>query len=578
MFSLKNQIKLLRLFKQSSRFPLPKSPYFFTPLQSFTFSTAQSSSQIITNITQGLSLLQQNSVESAKQQLQKILDEESSKNYAPENQTQDDNKLVLQAYYELGQIYEQYENQAMKAYSYYIAGQQLAENQDLATSLEYGKLNRAMGRLYLSQKQFDDAQDYLDNAENIFKHHKDQANLTQNTFIKAILYEQKGELAKAIEVFQDLLGSQKNLDVELVYQHLGLCQCRNNEKTEGLKNLNKSLEICIEKFGEVSEETLRFSNDLVHGLLGQGEAEQAVTFAEKSLEISKKFFEKTDPNLLNAYFMVGPVYLQTKQYKKALELFQEALDSLNPSFDQYHAQKAHICMSMASIHLFTGDQAKANSSYDEAMKSAIEFYGEKNPMIGDYYTSWGNQLRAKGEHPDNVVPYYSKAFQVYKECQDIDKMKLIEACVNIGNSAHAVGDLETALGSFQAALDYCLKGDSNPKVLKELYEFIASLYFQQGNLKEAFPNFLKTGEAWLLCGDAFGVLNLYYEEVAAEYENQGCLEEAVKLYNIAVEVESENPDKKSGDLERHIEKLVAGLEKLGRAGEAENIKKKYLKK
>jgi len=575
MFSLKNNLKLLRLFKQSTRFPLPKSPYFFTPFQSF---STQSPSQIIANITQGLSLLQQNSVESAKQQLQKILDEEISKNYTPENQTQDDNKLVLQAYYELGQIYEQYENQVMKAYNYYIAGQQLAENQDLATSLEYGKLNRAMGRLYLSQKQFDDAQDYLDNAENIFKHHKDQANLTQNSFIKGILYEQKGELAKAIEVFQDLLGSQKNLDIELVYQHLGLCQCRNNEKTEGLKNLNKSLEICIEKFGEVSEESLRFSNDLVHGLLGQGEAEQAIVFAEKSLVISKKFFGKSDPNLLNAYFMVGPIYLQTKQYNKALEIFQEALDTLNPSFDQYHAQKAHICMNMASLHLFTGSQSKANSSYDEAMKSAIEFYGEKNPMIGDYYTSWGNQLRAKGEHPNNVVPYYTKALNVYKECQDIDKMKLVEACCNIGNSAYDVEDLETALGSFKSALDYCLKGDSNPKVLKELYEFIASLYFQQGNLKEAFPHFLKTGEAWLLCGDALGVLNLYYEEVAVEYEKEGFLEEAVKLYNVAVELESENPEKKNDVLERHVEKLAAGLGKLGRAEEAEKIKQKYLKK
>ncbi|CAF4728183.1 unnamed protein product, partial [Rotaria socialis] len=56
--------------------------------------------------------------------------------------------------------------------------------------------------------------------------------------------------------------------------------------------------------------------------LNQGEYQQAVTFYEKSLEISQKTLSPDDPELATSYNNIGGVYDNMGEYSKALEYYE----------------------------------------------------------------------------------------------------------------------------------------------------------------------------------------------------------------------------------------------------------------
>jgi PAS domain S-box-containing protein len=214
-----------------------------------------------------------------------------------------------------------------------------------------------------------------------------------------------------------------------------------------------------------------------------------------------------DKNELNQkasiYNNIGNIYLSQRQYQKALEYFQQALQFIDSTDNKYI--KAQILLSRASAYDGLGDDKKSLASMKEAEHIALKL--RSNNLIARvyshlaYYYNKQNQLNKAIQYLNQVLPIYEQDKDIdgliegYQNLADIfikqsknDKGKLNQA-IKYAQTAYVLADSIDLLGMQRRAAKilhdaYKLKGDlSKALIYSERYSRLSDTLFNRDKLR-----------------------------------------------------------------------------------------------
>ncbi len=142
----------------------------------------------------------------------------------------------------------------------------------------------------------------------------------------------------------DDLASSKNLAMKLIqklkaenindktlsdsYYYLGIYYLKSKNIDEAIRYLILSKSI-KEKNKEVDIRYSRILYNISVAYSTKGDLDKFGSYAENSLEVGKKVFDKMDPNLLGLYLSLVSAYVDQKEYEKAIDNSNKALTIAN---------------------------------------------------------------------------------------------------------------------------------------------------------------------------------------------------------------------------------------------------------
>lgn len=277
---------------------------------------------------------------------------------------------------------------------------------------------------------------------------KDKASVALSHYIMGVLYEDLGNVDKAIEEYK--LASKADEGASIIHLNLASTYIKKN-------NLLKAV--------EESEAAVRLDPESVepHAILAllyttQNKSEAAA----KEYEVALKNASKLHPKSIDIYKSLGAIYIEQRKYLEAEGMFKLAID-LVPDDAESHFYLASIYNELKNFSLAEREANKAielKPDYHEALNFLGYLWVDQNRNLDK-----GGALirRALVLEPDNGAYVDSLGWYYFRK----------------GKLKQALTELERAIILYE-----------NP----EIYKHLGDVYSKSGDLTKANINWQKSKE------------------------------------------------------------------------------------
>ena len=364
-------------------------------------------------------------------------------------------------------------------------------------------------------------------------------------FLKALYFQRKGQLKKAVALLKELLktpgkedfvysrlavlyrddgrlelsveairrGASFNKEVAIFYADLGQLFIAQDRIQDGLDCYRHMLEILgfshfahmplrtqyadlLEKYGrwKDAEEFYRYllvenaTNEgamirLGRALQTQGEYKEAIKFYQEGVELK--------PEIHAIYALIGVCYRELKQNEKAIEWFQKAIDK-DPKFAEAYGNMANCYRAL-----------DRNEEAIQIFHKVIEI----NPELVTSYINLGTILKeeerfeeahkitdiAKEKFPDEIEVEHVRAM-IHAKAKEYDRVE--EICLRIIAQYPDYAPVYATLGmsyrqqnKFEQALEFLSKAQDILPENEQIRLSVAMLKLSMGNFKDAWDGY-----------------------------------------------------------------------------------------
>lgn len=220
----------------------------------------------------------------------------------------------------------------------------------------------------------------------------------------------KGRTDKALEFYNQALASasEKVAEIDEIYSRIGVANWVNGNADLALEFHIKALNYRKQYYGEMHIKTAAIYNNI--GLTySRTEPNKALEYYAKALEIYiGKYKNGNQPSLAIIYSNVGYIYSQQKDYNKALDNFEQALNIWTKIYTGSHPSVAFIYSNLGQIFLQRNSFAKAETNLNLALDIYLKYFGNKYPDVASTYNQLGN-LYEKQNKDKTALSYFQKA-------------------------------------------------------------------------------------------------------------------------------------------------------------------------
>lgn len=199
---------------------------------------------------------------------------------------------------------------------------------------------------------------------------------------------------------------------------------------------------------------------------------------DKALEYNEKALEGLLVNGVNlplaasAYYNIGVIYYNRKYYAKSLLFLEKSLaidrkildendcsirQTLQLISDATKRQTQQISDQITfyngagEIYYEKGDYSKALECFKEALNVELSVYGENNPTIAASYNRIGKMYFYQKEYPEALI-YFEKALKIWLPVYDKNYLDVAGCYGNIGMMYAFLGNNSKALMFLEKAL------------------------------------------------------------------------------------------------------------------------------
>ncbi len=255
----------------------------------------------------------------------------------------------------------------------------------------------------------------------------------------------------------------------LLYNHF-----INSNPKQALDFTLKALDLALTQ--EYKEGIAASYNNIGVFYKNHGVVDKAMNYHLQSMQLNKEINNAKG----YAYSLnnIGTIYSMKSQPKKALEYFLQSYWLLDSLKDQKNMVGA--LNNLGNTYLAMGEDYRAIGFY----KKAIKIYDAIDYSEFDAYSNIGNAYFQRGEL-DRARKYYELSLQT-----SIDKKDIVGQAF----AYHNLSALLIDQGKKKKALELELKALSNAQnvinkpLLKDIHLSLANLYYNQGNIEEAYDN------------------------------------------------------------------------------------------
>lgn len=393
MFSLQNLIKHGASFKQGASFltkclKLTRSPALILNASYFAnFSTStQQNQQLIQAYNTGLQAFKYCKHYESMPYFQRII---SSITANSGQLSREDSLLLVQAYNRLGQALKKKERFA-ESFKEYLKGLKLIKSNNLEKTREAGLLYHSFAELSIEESQWEEARACLEKAKDIFSGLNEKPYLIENEYLMGVLYEKNNKTAEAIELWENILKSNKKIGKEFnipqLYLSLGRIYLKEGNQQKAIEYLEKSIEVPLQHFGEDSLELLPVYVELTKICSDDKLGKEGLIYAEECVKVAEKHLKADDADLARYLTTLGNFYRKNRDHAQALEAYERALNIDLKYPNERPAEIAHDYLHVAEATALNGDHSKACEIKDIGEAFARKNLPPEHPAHSGYVT------------------------------------------------------------------------------------------------------------------------------------------------------------------------------------------------
>lgn len=397
---------------------------------------------------------------------------------------------------------------------------------------------------------------------------------SRDVTVVELLDRQRGTLA---DKFDENPETRATMMFVLGKTYLGLGQI---SKAESL--LNQAIQLREKLYGKDHPSTLTILYDQVDIDIQKGEYESAITKAE-SILVKEKLLTSNEERVVRAKRLLGHTLLHTREFDKAIDVLEDALNQSQASFGIASNQTLRLMISLGLAYDAASQEKKASDLFAKALarmsksdpKSRYEMLSYSNDIA--FFQSYLGNPRAAVSTYDSILPiakghlgeghpvYLSYLFNSAQARFDAsmfhESVEQLEEAWKL-NLRYAQGDrvrgrrIRFALADAMTHLGRITQAS---KILREEHEFAethlgkddvrtlevrflqANILVAQGNYEDAIDHYeatLKTAEAAL--GHDHRLVTKCLSGLANQYELTNQFEKAICLFEKVVGVLKRN--------------------------------------
>jgi CHAT domain-containing protein/Tfp pilus assembly protein PilF len=258
---------------------------------------------------------------------------------------------------------------------------------------------------------------------------------------------------------------------------------------------------------------------------------------EESLQLREQHLGKEHGSVAISLNGLASIYMVVADYKKAEELYKEAL-SITEKQPDNQRNLAIAINNLAELYRTMGHFTEAEPLFKKALELDKTSFGTEHPRVAIRFNNLAELYRQMGD--------YAKAIQLLEMALDIEKKAEKEISPenmgirynNLGQVYRTIGDFEQAEQYYQQALDIFEKNSGKNGVLYAIgLNNMGWIYQALGKPKEAEQNFKKALNIQeKLYGKEHPDIAINLNNLALLLTQQKRFNEALPLYQRALEI------------------------------------------
>ncbi|HKQ05103.1 MAG TPA: FxSxx-COOH system tetratricopeptide repeat protein [Blastocatellia bacterium] len=218
-------------------------------------------------------------------------------------------------------------------------------------------------------------------------------------------------------------------------------------------------------------------NDLGFSYFQLGDYKRALELYQKALEIRQELFGNKHPDTATSFNNVGITYDNLGDYKRALEFEQKALEIRQELSSDKHPDTATSFDNVGSIYGYLGDPKRALELKQKALEIRQELFGDKHPDTATSFNNIGSTYDSLGDYK-RALEFEQKALEIQKELFSDKHPDTATSFNNIGSTYANLSDHKRALEFKQKALEIRrdLLGEHHPNTISSAVGVAYSLF------------------------------------------------------------------------------------------------------
>jgi arylsulfatase A-like enzyme/Tfp pilus assembly protein PilF len=245
------------------------------------------------------------------------------------------------------------------------------------------------------------------------------------------------------------------------------------------------------------------------------EYDKALQLFQQASKIRKKLFGKENPDNAKNYNYIGAIYKIKGQYDKALEFHQRALEVITNYYEEEHSDTAISFKNIGDVYRNMGKYDKALEFYQKALEIMKTLFGDNHPDTASCYNDIGVVYENNNEDTKALM-FYEKALKIKQKVYGEEHPDTATSYNNIGGVYYSRGEDEKAMEYYQKALNIRLKvfKEDHPDTSTS-YNNIGAVYYSRGEYDKALEFYQKALEIKLK------IFGENHPNTASSYNNIG---------------------------------------------------------
>ncbi|MFO7550060.1 MAG: toll/interleukin-1 receptor domain-containing protein [Haliea sp.] len=265
----------------------------------------------------------------------------------------------------------------------------------------------------------------------------------------------------------------------------------------------------------------------------------ATEMLEDAVGLRRHLAELPREELAGSLLNLANVVLETAQYDRAAELYQEALAVLATGTDDGGELRIDINAALAELYFRTGDYARAEPVLQQVLAERLKRFGPEDPSVAKAIEELGLNQFDQGNLEQAELRLREALDLRWRILGEEPHPHLAENLNNLALVVMTAGNYDEAESLYRDALamNRRLYGESHPEVALSLGE-LGGMYRNQGNLPKAEASYREALAMQRdLLGDEHPEVARLMSSLAFIYHDKGSLDEAMALSTAALEIQ-----------------------------------------
>ena len=240
----------------------------------------------------------------------------------------------------------------------------------------------------------------------------------------------------------------------------------------------------FESIGSTEIESVLFHYSRGDKFWSESQLEKALEEYHEVLKLALRSKNLSFIDLNTVYKNIGHIYLKQRSFHDSIKNYEKALSIVSTDFGEKHFQVGYTFRLIAAAYIQQANWKKALENTKKALNIFVMHFEEDDSFLGETYYDFG-LIYQNQDKWSLALKNYQIALKKYQMDED-SWTQQAELHNNIGHIHCRLGDLNSAVESYEKSLEICKKhfGQENVKVALN-YNNIGGLYYEKKEFEQA---------------------------------------------------------------------------------------------